>query len=112
MFLTNFFRIAGTNDKIEILSPSEFKKATVNKSVQLLDVRTPNEYKMGTVKGAKNLNVFDPAGFQTEAAKLNKETPVYLFCQSGNRSKSASKLLVKTGFTQIYNLRGGYSNWS
>jgi rhodanese-related sulfurtransferase len=112
MFLTNFFRTAGTNDKIEILSPSEFKKATVNKSVQLLDVRTPNEYKMGTVKGAKNLNVFDPDGFQTEAAKLNKETPVYLFCQSGNRSKSASKLLVKIGFTQIYDLRGGYSNWS
>ena len=53
MFLTNFFRTAGTNDKIEILSPSEFKKATLNKSVQLLDVRTPNEYKMGTVKGAK-----------------------------------------------------------
>lgn len=41
MFLTNFFRAAGTNDKIEILSPSEFKKATLNKSVQLLDVRTP-----------------------------------------------------------------------
>ena len=112
MFLTNFFRTAGTNDKIEILSPSEFKKATLNKSVQLLDVRTPNEYKMGTVKGTKNLNVFDPAGFQTEGAKLNKETPVYLFCQSGNRSKSASKLLVKMGFTQIYDLRGGYSNWS
>lgn len=112
MFLTNFFRAAETNKKNEILSPSEFKKATENKSVQLLDVRTPNEYKMGTIKGAKNSNIFDPAGFQTVAAKLNKETPVYLFCQSGNRSKNASKLLVKMGFTQIYDLRGGYSNWS
>ena len=112
MFLTNFFRAAETNKKIKILSPSEFKNATENKSVQLLDVRTPNEYKMGTIKGAKNSNIFDPAGFQPVAAKLIKETPVYLFCQSGNRSKKASKLLVKMGFTQIYDLRGGYSNWS
>jgi rhodanese-related sulfurtransferase len=58
MFLTNFFRAAETNKKIEILSPSEFKKATENKSVQLLDVRTPNEYKMGTIKGAKKLKYF------------------------------------------------------
>ncbi len=111
MCLNNFFWASQTNKKIKILSPSEFKNSTENKSVQLLDVRTPNEYKMGTIKGAKNSNIFDPVGFRTVAAKLNKETPVYLFCQSGNRSKNASKLLVKMGFTQIYDLEGGYSNW-
>ncbi|MGB1554815.1 MAG: rhodanese-like domain-containing protein [Flavobacteriaceae bacterium] len=43
---------------------------------------------------------------------MDKTLPVYLFCQSGNRSKSASSLLVKMGFSQVFDLRGGFSNWS
>jgi rhodanese-related sulfurtransferase len=112
MFLSNLFSTAEKNENIQILSPAEFKTALENPSVQLLDVRTPNEFAAGSIQGAKNLNLFDGAGFQRAAATLNKQKPVYLFCQSGNRSKSASKLLSQMGFTQIYDLRGGYSNWS
>ena len=43
MFLTNFFGKAAQNDAIKVLTPSEFKEALQQKSVQLIDVRTPNE---------------------------------------------------------------------
>lgn len=112
MFLTNFFGKAAQNDAIKVLTPSEFKEALQQKSVQLIDVRTPNEFANGTIKGAKNMNLFDGSGFKTAAAKLDKTLPVYLFCQSSNRSKSASSLLVKMGFSQVFDLRGGFSNWS
>ena len=112
MFLTNFFGKAAQNDAIKVLTPSEFKEALQQKSVQLIDVRTPNEFANGTIKGAKNMNLFDGSGFKTAAAKLDKTLRVYLFCQSGNRRKNASSVLVKMGFSQVFDLRGGFSNWS
>ena len=36
---------------------------------------------------------------------------IYLYCQSGNRSGKASKMLAALGFTKIYDLKGGYSGW-
>jgi len=112
MFFNKFFGATNQNSAIKVLTPSEFKEALQQKSVQLIDVRTPSEFANGTIKGAKNINLFDGSGFQTSAAKLDKTLPVYLFCQSGNRSKSASSLLVKMGFSQVFDLRGGFSNWS
>jgi rhodanese-related sulfurtransferase len=112
MFLNKLFNSMGNNENVAILSTTEFKNAIQKNPVQLIDVRTPNEFAGGSIKGAQNMNIFDGSGFQKAAAKLNKDNPVYLFCQSGNRSKSASKLLLQMGFSQIYDLKGGYSNWS
>ena len=54
----------------------------------LIDVRTPEEYVNGHVKGAQNLNFMDE-NFQQEVAKLNKNKRYYLYCASGNRSGQA-----------------------
>ncbi|MEC8830755.1 MAG: rhodanese-like domain-containing protein [Bacteroidota bacterium] len=35
-----------------------------------------------------------------------------MYCQSGNRSQRAARKLVKMGFTEVYDLRGGYRTWS
>jgi len=111
MFFKSFFTKNQSDVKIHLLSPPEFKEAVNKKSIQLVDVRTPKEFTLGKIKGAKNINFFDSFAFQNETEKLNKEAAVYLYCQSGNRSKRASKQLVKMGFSQVYDLRGGYSNW-
>ena len=111
MFFKNLFSSSKKNNAIHVLSASEFRKALSKKDLQLLDVRTPREYAIACIKGAKNINIFEPNNFKKVAARLNKEAPVYLYCQSGKRSRQASKLLVKMGFNHIYDLKGGFSNW-
>lgn len=81
-------------------------KATPN--AQLLDVRTPEEWSQGKFASSKCVNYYD-ATFQQNIQKLDKTKPVFVFCAVGGRSSSASKVLQKAGFKQIYNLQGaGY----
>lgn len=95
-----------------IITVNELKQIiSEKKQIQLIDVRTPNEYKKGTIKGALNINLRNSEVFNTEVQKLNKQDPVYIFCQKGGRSKKASKILAKMGFAKIYDYSGGYSEW-
>lgn len=64
------------------------QKKLTQKDVVLIDVRTPEEFVNGHVKGAKNLN-FMNENFQQEVAKLDKSKRYYLYCASGNRSGKA-----------------------
>ncbi|MCR8668658.1 rhodanese-like domain-containing protein [Aestuariibaculum sp. M13] len=101
----------GTKDeKITVLSASDFKEHIQKKNVQLIDVRTPNEFKSGSIKNAKNIDIFNSA-FTSKCEALKKDQPVYVYCQSGGRSRSASKKLSSMGFTEIYDLQGGISNY-
>ena len=112
MFFKNFFGNREINKKINLLSALEFKKALQKKGIQLIDVRTPNEFALCKIKGAQNLNFLDRSGFEKGVEKLNKQAAIYLYCHSGARSKRASKVLIKMGFCEVFDLQGGYSNWS
>ena len=98
------------NDAISVLDSNEFKAQTLNKKVQLIDVRTANEFNSGHIKNAKNIDIFS-SKFNVECCKFNKENAVYLYCQSGARSRQASTKLAAMGFIKIYDLRGGISNY-
>lgn len=114
-FLLICFVFVGTaqeKDGITILGKESFAEAIKENNVQLLDVRTPKEYAEGHITDAKLLNYFEKDAFRKYASKLDKEKPVYLYCRSGNRSQKASKILADMGFTKIYDLKGGYMNWS
>ena len=80
------------------------------KDVTILDVRTEDEYKDGHIKKAKNINYFDDE-FESKAAKLDKEKPVIVHCQSGGRSSRSLEMLKKLGFKNIYHLDGGMNAW-
>jgi rhodanese-related sulfurtransferase len=99
------------DSKIKVVQKSEFQTFIAKENVQLVDVRTPQEYAEGFIKGAKNINVND-ANFETEIQKLDKTQPVYIYCRSGARSQTAAKKMVELGFTQIVDLEGGYMNWN
>jgi len=79
--------------------------------MQLVDVRTPNEYKSGHITNAININYYDQ-DFSAQISKLNKSKPIYVYCRSGVRSKYSSQILKKLGFKKIYNLKGGILNWN
>ena len=94
--------------KVYVVSPAEFKEKSQNQAI--VDIRTPQEYKQGHLKNAVNINLFDRA-FSEEVNKLDKSKPIFIYCRSGNRSLSASKKMMNLGFEQVYDLKGGISNW-
>jgi NADPH-dependent 2,4-dienoyl-CoA reductase/sulfur reductase-like enzyme/peroxiredoxin family protein/rhodanese-related sulfurtransferase/TusA-related sulfurtransferase len=72
--------------------------------VTLLDVRTEEEFANGTLEGAYNMPLDD---IRERCATLDKDKPVYVFCQVGLRGYIASRILTAKGF-DVYNLAGGY----
>jgi rhodanese-related sulfurtransferase len=95
--------------KIQILEKHEFQDL-MNQDVQLIDVRTSEEYNNGFIKEAQNIdyNSFD---FINQISKLDKSKPVLLYCAMGGRSYEASKVFKSLGFKKIYDLKGGFSSW-
>jgi len=90
--------------------PADFKKQVEGRKVQLVDIRTPQEYNQGHMEGALNYNFYKPS-FMQQMNSLDKSKPVYIYCRSGNRTGSASKKLKRAGFTKVYDLKGGINNW-
>lgn len=89
---------------IRQISTSELKNELKEKNKQLVDVRTPAEFKGNHIKGFKNIPLHL---LSQKANELSKEKEVIVICQSGMRSQKASKVLKKLGFKQITNVRGG-----
>lgn len=111
-FIKSLFRSGSvTTNQIEVLDPETYKKRIGEKEVQLVDVRTPKEYKSGHLAKAVNIDFFHHGSFRTSFEKFNKEEPVYLYCRSGQRSLKAAKKLISWGFTKVYDLEGGILNW-
>ena len=92
------------------LSATDFNATIENKSVQLIDVRTPEEFKEGHIKNAGNINFYD-SDFLTQMNTLDKNKPLYIYCRSGGRSGKAATQLKEQGFTEIYDLQGGILDW-
>ena len=89
-----------------------YATAVSGKKVQLVDVRTAREYRSGHIKNALNIDFFDAANFSKSFEKLDKKKPIYLYCRSGSRSKNAARKLLAMGFSEIYDLKGGYQRWN
>ena len=88
--------------KIDSISTSELE-AKLREPIQLLDVRTPMEFRRGHIKNVPLTEI----GSYTPATK---ET-LYVICHSGVRSKLAAKMLKKKGY-DVINVRGGMSAWT
>jgi rhodanese-related sulfurtransferase len=105
------FNLFSTGAKLyQNLSGKEFKeKFLASSQAELIDVRTPGEFRSGTIKGARNIDFLSP-GFRQEFLKLPKDKEYFLFCRSGNRSGQACAMLAKEGY-KVYNLSGGIGEW-
>ncbi len=114
MLLSCFFSVKAQEiQSIQLLNTTEFKEVISKKDVQLVDVRTPEEYASGHIKDAVNIDYYlDIEPFTKAFSKMDKNKAVYVYCKSGNRSHKASVKLSDMGFTQIFDLEGGYMAWS
>lgn len=100
-----------TNPNVEVVSPQEFQtKLAEDSSAYLLDVRKPDEFAAGHLAGAHLLNWLDPVTFKEDAANLDKEKRIYIYCRSGRRSNAAANFLAEQGY-KVVDMDGGILAW-
>jgi len=92
------------------LTPESFEQKVKEAGAQVLDVRTPEEFKAGYIAGALQANWLQPAEFADRTRFLDKGKPVLIYCASGVRSGEAAKQLRLNGF-MVYELSGGLNKY-
>jgi len=97
-------------DGIHTMNANAFEKAIQAPDVQLIDVRTADEFAAGKIGNAANIDVQQPDFLRQVQAKFSTEKPVFVYCRSGKRSLNAARKLQKAGFT-VNNLQGGILEW-
>ena len=79
--------------------------------VLLIDVRTPEEYSEGHIRGAVNCDWYDSLFVKNVEGAFDKSAPLHIYCRSGKRASEAADALGKAGF-EVFNLNGGYMAWT
>ena len=105
LFVIGFFTVSAirAQDRSSRLSFSEVQRNLVS-GAHLLDVRTKEEFEEGHFVRAELVPLQG-----IEAGKLpdiSKDSKIYLYCRSGNRSSQAKALLEKAGYTSVVDLGG------
>lgn len=104
------FLFGGCTDGFVSQGNEEFAATISDSNVQLVDVRTAEEFADGHIPGAVNIDVKRDDFDELAAAGLDSGRPVAVYCRSGARSKVAAKRLAGKGFT-VYELDSGFMNW-
>lgn len=98
--------------KVEKLDAKALNEKIQNNSeIQLLDVRTPEEYNEQHIGNATNVN-WNGDNFEQKTTVFDKSKPVYVYCLSGGRSSKAAHKLAELGYTKVYELDGGIMKWN
>jgi len=94
--------------EIKEVSPADAQKAVSKAYSQFIDVRTPEEYAGGHAARAENVPLDT---LTVNFDRLEKNEPVYIICQTGNRSRQAAGILKEAGFNNVLNVTGGTVAW-
>ena len=97
-----------SNNGIVEITDSELLKFQ-EQGVAIIDVRTPEELSEGKIPGAYHVQL--APDFVSKLQDRSKDDPIILYCRSGNRSTTASTLLIEAGFKKVYNYTGGMRDW-
>lgn len=108
MSIFSFFK---SPENVKSLRAADFKETIKNPDIQLVDVRTPEEFQQGTIGNATLIDIYAHDFEKNIDNRLDNSRPVAVFCHSGARSIQAARLLARKGFPVIYNLQGGMMSW-
>ncbi len=81
-----------------------------NSDIQVLDVRTPEEYAAGHLAGARNLD-FNAPEFRENLSKLDRDKTYLVHCGAGGRSTRSLSRFKDLGFKSVIHLDGGFNGW-
>lgn len=99
-----------TSPNVELITVEEMDSLVQLGNVQLIDVRTPEEFKEGHIESALNINFYDD-DFEQLIEQVDKSKPVAVYCGKGGRSAKCASYMKNAGFTKIYDLNGGITEW-
>ena len=93
---------------LDVAQAREYVQKKPPDELTLLDVRQPNEYEAGHIPGARLIPLPDILS-RLDEIDSNKTTVVY--CAVGGRSRVAAQMIAAQGFSEVYNLSGGFKAW-
>lgn len=96
--------------EVHSVSVEAFSDSISKPGVQIVDVRTPEEFDAGNIEGSINIDVLTGRFGEEALALLDKTRTVALYCRSGNRSKDAAEMLSLMGYN-VVELDKGYNAW-
>lgn len=92
-----------------LLGKDFFKKISQTENAIVIDVRTPEEFNLGHIEKAINININDP-DFMNKVERLDKSSTYFIYCLSGGRSSIALQIIKSFGIDNVYHLYGGLAS--
>lgn len=92
---------------LNVLTQDKFIKGY--RKAQLIDIREPQEFDRGYIRGARNLPLTQ---MKQRLIELRPDKPVFLYGQSNGRAKRAAHLLYKNNYKDLNILDGGFKKWT
>lgn len=107
-----------TIDQSALTQATEYKKITADQAkalidgggVIILDVRTPEEFDQGHIKGALLLPDYE-VGAKAATILPDKDAKILIYCRSGHRSALAAKELIVMGYSDVLDFGGLQTDW-
>jgi rhodanese-related sulfurtransferase len=97
---------------VKTITPRQLDELKASgQEVELIDVRTPAEFREIHAEFARNLPLDRLDAQQLSAQRNGSERPVYFICRSGGRGKQACERLLATGAANVVNVEGGTLAW-
>ncbi len=97
---------------IKTISPKQLHDLVQSgQNVELIDVRTPVEYREVHVDIARNVPLDQLDAAKIAVGRDSSEQPLYVICRSGSRGNQACERFLATGYTNVVNVEGGTQAW-
>jgi len=93
------------------ITPEQFNQALNSGRFTLIDIRTIDEYNAGHLKNAKQSDYYQTQAFSNYLDSLDKNARYLIYCRTGKRSAASLQIMQEKGFTNVYDLAGGYNAW-
>ena len=103
--------IKASTSKVKNVSHQELTQLVNKQNAKVVDVRGKEDFRKGHIIDALNLSLAEIKNNQLTPLEKHKANPIIVVCKAGMTSSQAAQLLVKQGFENIYNLKGGLDEW-
>jgi len=107
--LASFTAVSAQKTQLNSSEAKELLKKS--KSIVILDVRTPEEFAMGHLKGAKNIDIRQSDAY-SKIDKLNRKARYLVYCRTNHRSGVAVEYMKQKGFKTVYQMMDGFPGWA
>jgi len=109
LLLASFSSVSA--QRTQLSSPEIKEILKKNKAIVIIDVRTAEEFAMGHLKGAKNIDIRQQNAY-SKLDKLSPKTTYLVYCRTNHRSGMAVDYLMQKGFKNVYQMMDGFPGWA